>query len=49
MRFIETREIAAVLLTVPLTIGMHPDDNELFWFRCAIMIDNIEFYILILM
>ena len=51
MRFNETREISAVLLTDCVQrkfyIGMHPDDYESIWCKHGMMIDTVERFLLI--
>ena len=47
--FNETREMTPVLLCKNnFSVGMHSDIYELIWFKCGVMIDTIELYILIL-
>ena len=43
MRFIESRKIAAALLTVSknLNVGMHSDVYESMWFKLGIILNSI--------
>ena len=52
MRFIESRKITAVLLTVrtakqPFNVGTHLDKYQWIWFKLGMIIETIEVYIFI--
>ena len=48
--FCNPKDISAVLLTASknLYVGMHSEVYEMTWFKCGLMTDTVELYILIL-